>query len=329
MDTSSAVHRRVLAPPLPASRVGPVLTTPDAVDHRQLLPPRPIQIGDLRLLALTDGLFHPEPRYFSPEAGDEQHRGLFDSRQGSLCTLPIGCFLITGIPRRLVLVDAGLGPATLSCTSTEPGDAASYGYLRGGQLIAQLTASSVDPAAITDVIVTHLHADHCGWLAHADSQPLASARIWVSGDEYEYFQRVTDEPGLLKGLSESEQDYYRLQQCQLRELHASGSVQLVASTTVAPGVTTMPTPGHTPGHLAVEVTSGDERLLLLGDAVTCPIQLARPTWHSIGDVDVEEADRTRRRLWRELQRPGTRGVGSHFPELRPGHVYPGQPDIWY
>lgn len=95
---------------------------------------------------------------------------------------------------------------------------------------------------------------------------------------------------------------------------------------------TIPAPGHTPGHLAVSVTSENERMLLLGDAITCPIQFARPAWHSIGDVDVGTADRSRRYLWRELQRPGTFGVGAHFPDLRPGRVYPGQPGLaaaWY
>jgi glyoxylase-like metal-dependent hydrolase (beta-lactamase superfamily II) len=309
-----------------------MLTTPSVLDHAQLAQPRRIQIGNLELLTLTDGVFHPQPPYFSPEAGDDDYRGLFDANSGPMRALPVGCFLISGIPGRLILVDAGLGPATIACTSVELGDATNYGILHGGALIDQLTANNVNPAAISDVIVTHLHADHCGWLAYPGSQPLANARIWIGADDYPYFQRIIHEPRLLNGLSDGEQDYCRRQQSQLRDLHAAGTVQLITATTIAPGIETMPTPGHTPGHLAVTVTSADERILLLGDAITCPIQFARPTWHSIGDVDVDAANRTRRHLWRELQRPGTLGVGAHFPELRPGHVYPSQPGlpaIWH
>jgi glyoxylase-like metal-dependent hydrolase (beta-lactamase superfamily II) len=87
-------------------------------------------------------------------------------------------------------------------------------------------------------------------------------------------------------------------------------------TTVAPGITAVQTPGHTPGHLFVVVSSDGRRALLLGDAVTCPVQLDEPTWHSIGDVDPGLATRTRERLWRELKGEDVSGTGAHFPELR-------------
>jgi glyoxylase-like metal-dependent hydrolase (beta-lactamase superfamily II) len=98
--------------------------------------------------------------------------------------------------------------------------------------------------------------------------------------------------------------------------------------TVAPGVTALLAPGHTPGHLCLVLSSGTERALLLGDAITCPVQLDEPTWHSIGDVDPALADRTRERLWRELENEHSIGVGAHFPELRYGRVLPGTARRW-
>jgi glyoxylase-like metal-dependent hydrolase (beta-lactamase superfamily II) len=87
-------------------------------------------------------------------------------------------------------------------------------------------------------------------------------------------------------------------------------------TTVAPGITALLAPGHTPGHLCVVLSSGRERALLLGDAITCPLQLDEPAWHSMGDVVPALAARTRERLWRELEDGHTVGTGAHFPELR-------------
>ena len=68
------------------------------------------------------------------------------------------------------------------------------------------------------------------------------------------------------------------------------------------------------------LTNRGDRLLLLGDAITGPIQLDEPSWHSFGDVHPDLAERTRERLWAELSDGATLGVGAHFPNLRPGYV---------
>lgn len=62
------------------------------------------------------------------------------------------------------------------------------------------------------------------------------------------------------------------------------------------------------------LSSGQERALLLGEAITCPLQLDEPAWHSMGDVVPALAARTRERLWRELEDGHTAGTGAHFPE---------------
>jgi hypothetical protein len=76
------------------------------------------------------------------------------------------------------------------------------------------------------------------------------------------------------------------------------------------------------------ISSGQQRALLLGDAITCPLQLDEPDWHSIGDVDLAMADRTRERMWRELEGEHTIGTGAHFPELRFGRILPGSARRW-
>lgn len=88
-------------------------------------------------------------------------------------------------------------------------------------------------------------------------------------------------------------------------------------------------PGHTPGHLCVVLSSGAQGALLLGDAITCPVQLDEPAWHSLGDVDPALAGRTRERLWRELEDDRTAGAGAHFPGLQFGRVLRGVARRWY
>jgi glyoxylase-like metal-dependent hydrolase (beta-lactamase superfamily II) len=61
-------------------------------------------------------------------------------------------------------------------------------------------------------------------------------------------------------------------------------------TAIAPGVTAVLTPRHTSGHLYVVLSSAEQRALLLGGAITCPVQLDKPAWHLLGDADPALAD---------------------------------------
>ncbi|TDV57334.1 MBL fold metallo-hydrolase [Actinophytocola oryzae] len=262
-------------------------------------------IGDIDVHPVADGTFRASPAYFGEHATPDGHEDLF-TRDG-MAWLPIGCFLVrTG--ERTVLVDAGLGPAVR--------DSGPRRLLVGGQLLVGLRAAGVTPPDVTDVVCTHLHADHCGWLYDLDAAPVfPNATVWFGAHDWDHF--VTDP------------DVWMFDHIRHGLREAAGRLRLVAGdTTVAPGITLMMTPGHTPGHLSVVVSSRGRRALLLGDAIVCPVQLDEPTWQSIGDVDPELAGRVRERLWRELEDGVTFGAGAHFPELRFGRVLAGQGRRW-
>jgi len=221
--------------------------------------------------------------------------------------LPIGCFLIRTADR-VVLVDAGLGP--------QQQQLADGMQLVGGQLLTRLAAVGTAPENITDVVCTHLHSDHIGWLFDLEARPVFGyATIWFGASDWDHF---VNGPG----------DMYPHVRDGFRRLHSSLLRPVDRDVSVAPGVTTLSTPGHTPGHLSVLITSGRERALLLGDAITCPLQLDEPAWHSMGDMDVALADHTREQLWREMEQPRVIGVGSHFPDLRFGRVLAGADRRW-
>lgn len=260
-----------------------------------------MRIGDLHLHPVSDGTFIVRPQYFGAEAGT--HDGLFDRDHTAF--LPIGCFVIR-TKDRVVLVDAGLGPAM---------DELPHGmYLVGGQLPAGLRAHGVHPEDVTDVVCSHLHTDHVGWLFDLEAQPVfPNATIWYGAADHDHF--VTGKGDMAGHIRAGFTAAVRTR-------------PLTGDTTIAPGVTALLAPGHTPGHLCVVLSSQQDRALLLGDAVTCPVQLDEPAWHSMSDVDPALADRTRERLWRELEDPRTVGAGAHFPELQFGRVLPGTARRW-
>src|SRR3954454_5330660 len=182
----------------------------------------PVRDGELQVTALTDGTFIPRPRYFGPDAVSHPRSDVFD-RAGA-AWLPIGSFLVrTG--GRTILVDAGLGPDLQQL----PDDM----YLVGGQLMTGLRAAGVDRQEITDVVCTHLHADHVGWLFDEDAEPVfPAASIWFGAGDWHHF---VDGPGEMAPHIE-------------RGLRSSTQLKLLdQDTTVARGVDAIMTPGHTPG----------------------------------------------------------------------------------
>lgn len=265
-----------------------------------------MQIGDIHVHPIADGTFRASPRYFGDHVTAHGHEDLF-SRHGK-AWLPIGCFLVR-TRARTILVDAGVGP--------EMRDDGPRRLLVGGQLMAGLRAVGVAPADIDDVICTHLHSDHCGWLFDAEGLPVfPKAGLWFGAGDWQHFvldRKLFMFDHIRHGLTGSRDG----------RLHP-----VPGDMTVTGGVDLLMTPGHTPGHLAVVVSSQGKRALLLGDAITCPVQLDEPSWQALGDVDPGLAARVRDRLFRELEDPGSLAAGAHFPELRFGRVVAGQARRW-
>jgi glyoxylase-like metal-dependent hydrolase (beta-lactamase superfamily II) len=136
----------------------------------------------------------------------------------------------------------------------------------------------IDPAAVRHVVLTHLHADHAGGTVLADGTPrFPSARYHAHPADWEHF-----------GAKTSDRSYDA--RMALVGLATDGTLSLDPDDhEVSPGVRLIHSPGHTPGHRSVLVTSGDAVLLLIGDLLHTPVQVAHPDWRSNHDVDAVTA----------------------------------------
>ena len=94
--------------------------------------------------------------------------------------------------------------------------------------------------------------------------------------------------------------------------------------TIAPGISVIATPGHTPGHAGVVLSSGTERAFVLGDALSCPAQLEETEWSGLGDMDPKLARRTQERVAQEIETSGALLATAHFPGLTFGRVLRGE-----
>lgn len=201
--------------------------------------------------------------------------------------MPFGCFLVRTGERR-VLIDAGFGPYE-------------HANMTGGALVGELRNAGLGPEDVTDVVFTHLHFDHVGWATQQGKVFFPNATHRCDARDWEHF--MGEEPSRLK----------------LSPL--ADRIELWDSArTVAPGIDTLPTPGHTPGHAAIVVSSGDERILLLGDVAHCPVEMEESEWDGIADIDPAGARAMREQLFRRLESSGEQAAGAHFPGLAFGRV---------
>lgn len=250
-----------------------------------------MRVGDISIEPVYDGTAILQQTDWAGSDWTE-HRHLLDD--DGRVVVPVGAFLVR-TSDRLVLLDAGVGE-----THDEMFD--------GGELLASLRGLGAEPGDVDTVIVSHLHSDHMGWLERDGEPVFANATVHIGAADWDHF--VVQALGGRRRAA-------RLQAIESR-------VELVDrdGATLAPGMTTRLTPGHTPGHLSTVISSGDERMIVLGDSLHCPAQLTHTEWEFVYDVDPALARTTREALVREAEHPGTSLLPCHFPGMQSARLVP-------
>ncbi len=99
----------------------------------------------------------------------------------------------------------------------------------------------------------------------------------------------------------------------LAPLESAGVLELFSGeVTLSPSLTLLPTPGHTPGHTSIAVSSGGESGYVLGDVVVGEPSLNQPDWAVMFDHDNAVAAATRRQVIDRLVASGELVVTSHL-----------------
>lgn len=154
-----------------------------------------------------------------------------------------------------------------------------------------------------------------GWLEHDGKVSFKNATVRIGAADWEFF--VTKAGGGNR----------RAERLRVVESH----VELITNdaTEVAPGITSRSTPGHTPGHTSAIISSGDERLIVLGDLLHCPAQLTETEWQFLYDTDRSLASKTRAAILHEAEQPHTSLLPCHFPGMKSTRLLAGNaPRRW-
>lgn len=182
----------------------------------------------------------------------------------------------------LILFDTGLNPEGIN---------------------AALHAAGYSPDQVDKVVISHMHGDHIGGI-YDGGPTFANASYATGAVEMDYWDMSGNEGFEAK----------------IRPLQERFDL-LKGGDEVAPGITAMEAFGHTPGHMAFHIESGDKRLILAVDFANHYVySLAHPDWEVLYDVDKEGAAQTRRRLLDMMASDRLPFIGYHMPFPALGYV---------
>lgn len=184
---------------------------------------------------------------------------------------------------------------------------------RNSNFLEKLIAIGVEKEKVDIVVCTHIHLDHVGW------NTIKKDGIWrptFCNAEYIF----------------SEQEFKHIKQHE-SSLHGdiikesiNPVVEAGQATFISPphaidnNISIIGTPGHTPGHISVIIDCGSLNLLVTGDMIHHPCQIAYPDWCSYYDFDKNLAIKTRRRFLEKNVEQNTLIIGSHFSSTSIGRI---------
>ncbi len=163
------------------------------------------------------------------------------------------------------------------------------------------------------VLCTHLHVDHVGW----NTMPrggrwvptFPNATYLIGGTEWDFFS-TAEEPFLKGPVDDS-----------VRPVVAAGMSQLVDDAhRITDEVWLESTPGHTPGHFSVRISSRGEEAVITGDLMHHPILCRYPEWDNKFDYDGPRAKKTRRAFCERYADSGVLVLGTHFATPSAGRI---------
>lgn len=261
-----------------------------------------LKIGAFEMTVVSDGTLSFNPSLWAAPQAEVVAALVADARSPTSIPFQLNTMVVnTG--NKLVLVDTGDG-----------------GRLQkgSGRLLANLASAGYRPEQVDVVVFTHLHPDHL-WGAVdkvTGSLSFPNAEYVVSETELQFWTdkaRLTEAPAEMRQMIDATQSALRTLASRTRPIRAGSEI--------VPGIMSIDTPGHTPGHISLQVTSNGDALLIAGDVVAnATLSFRNPGWGIGFDVDKEQAASTRVAFLDRCVADKILVASYHLPFPAIGHV---------
>ena len=242
-------------------------------------------VGKVDLVSLTDGHGVRMPAEFFRESSAEHWRSeypeLLDDeerihpRYGSVAVRSSG---------KLIIVDTGM-------------------QVEGGELLWDMARKGVDRNAVEIVVMTHLHRDHVGWNLTDGRPTFPKARYLVPKADWEFWTQPSVGPS---------QPHIRDQVIPLDDFNVMDLIE--GDYNITDELKAVDTPGHTPGHISIVISSEGKRGFILGDVAHSPAQAHYTRWDPHVDIDHVQSRRSRYEVLDKLEAEGALVSAGHFPD---------------
>jgi glyoxylase-like metal-dependent hydrolase (beta-lactamase superfamily II) len=262
------------------------------------------RLGNFQITALSDGTV---PQDLHALLTNTNPAGVDALLNRSFLSNPveasINAFLIdTG--SKLVLVDTGSGLL--------------FGPGNGGKLLGSLKAAGYAPEDVNDILITHIHTDHSGGLTSNGHLVFPNATVHVGKPDVDFFLN----PANIRGVDGYDRKYFEEASATVGPYVKAGRVRAISGETqILPGITAIPTPGHTPGHSFFRVESQGESIEFIGDIVhVASVQFPQTSVTIVYDVDPKRAAAERARQFARAAAQRVLVAGAHLPYPGIGHI---------
>jgi len=263
-------------------------------------PPKPFvtyKVGSAEVTAIYDGIWEKphDPAFIANASVDDVKAAMVKAG------LPAD---FVSIPFTVAVIRSG--GKTILCDSGTGGQV----QPTAGKFMTNLKAAGIDAAKIDVILISHFHPDHIFGLMEKDTNKpvFGNTEIIVSDVEYKFW---TD-PAVIDRLPEARKPLARRIQAVFPTW--KNIRQVTGEPEVAPGIRFVNSPGHTPGHRAFHLSSGNSQLMLSNDTAYVPaLVVANPGWHGQYDQDGVMAEASRRALLDRVIADKIMICGYHFP----------------